>query len=56
VPIESLLYDGETARGRLREVQRELDAALASSGMSPQIRALLAEVFDLIALGNRTLR
>jgi len=56
VPIESLLYDGETARSRLREVQRELDAALATAGTSPQVRALLGEVFDLIALGFRTPR
>jgi hypothetical protein len=51
VPIESLLYDGDTARARLREVQRELDAALATAGTSPQVRALLGEVFDLIDLG-----
>jgi hypothetical protein len=51
VPIESLLYDGDTARRRLREVQGELDAALATAGTSPQVRALLGEVFDLIDLG-----
>jgi len=51
VPIESLLYDGDTARARLREVQGELDAALATAGTSPHVRAILGEVFDLIDLG-----
>ncbi len=51
VPIESLLYDTATARGRLREVQEELDAELATAGASSRVRALLGEVFDLIALG-----
>ena len=51
VPIESLLYDTATARGRLREVQEELDAELATAGAPPRVRALLGEVFDLIALG-----
>jgi hypothetical protein len=51
VPIESLFYDGDGARRRLREVQGELDAALATAGTSPQVRALLGEVFDLIDLG-----
>jgi hypothetical protein len=56
VPIESLLYDGESARGRLRDVQRDLDAALAEAGTSAQVRALLGEVFDLIALGSHNAR
>ena len=56
VPIESLLYDGDGARGRLREVQGELEAALATAGTSPQVRALLGEVFDLIGLGLHTTR
>jgi hypothetical protein len=51
VPIESLLYDGDGARLRLRHVRGELDAALATAGTSPQVRALLGEVFDLIGLG-----
>ena len=55
-PSESLLYAAETARGRLREVQGELDAELATAGASPHVRALLGEVFDLIALGFRAPR
>ena len=51
VPIESLLYDGASARRRLREVRVELDAALASSGTDPKIRGLLGEVFDLLDTG-----
>jgi hypothetical protein len=51
VPIESLLYDSASVRGRLREVRGELDAALATAGTSAQVRALLGEVFDLIAIG-----
>jgi len=51
VPIENLLYDGASARRRLREVRVELDAALASSGTDPKIRGLLGEVFDLLDVG-----
>jgi hypothetical protein len=56
VPIESLLYDSDGARARLREVRGELDAALATAGTSAQVRALLGEVFDLIALGFHAAR
>jgi hypothetical protein len=56
VPIESLLYDGDGARERLLEVRGELDAALATAGTSPQVRALLGEVFDLIGLGFHAAR
>ena len=51
VPIESLLYDRDGARRRLREVRAEFDAALAAVGTGPEIRTLLGEVFDLVDIG-----
>jgi len=51
VLIESLLYDGDSIGQRLREVQGELDTALATAGTSAQVRSLLGEVFDLIGIG-----
>jgi hypothetical protein len=50
VPIESLLYRGERALERLRELRPQLRAAAAPPRDEARLAALLSEVFDLVEL------
>jgi chemotaxis protein histidine kinase CheA len=49
VPIESLLYSGDAAVRRLRELKAEIDAATRNK--DARLPELIREVFDLVELG-----
>jgi chemotaxis protein histidine kinase CheA len=49
VPIESLLYTGDTTLHRLRELRAEIDTATRTK--DPRLPELIREVFDLVELG-----
>ncbi|MBV9772486.1 MAG: hypothetical protein JO040_00965 [Gemmatimonadetes bacterium] len=51
IPIESLLLRGDAALGAALDLRPEIER-LAADGGAPGLRDLLAEVFDLVALGR----
>ena len=54
MPIEALLYRGDRAFQRLREIKPDLTAAAGGGPDSARLTALLHEVFDLVELGLGT--